>query len=280
MRDDHEEVADAVPDAVPDDVPDDGSTDGDATSTDSEAEPTGSMGASPRPRKNAAMVAVLVLIGFWATIEVSSPLLSTSSLSRMEQAFSQRPKSGLTLEAAQDSVLGWTSVSLRDEPKGKNQRVPVRFAVFRWPSLLKDHSFEVEVEEVAKGKFMVRSQPYIKVVAQYDRATPEAKEFSPALQLMALDHEPDSKASHRVERWQVERAIKEKRAKPSLLEFFDKTDEDADGAVTPSELGMGPSIEPGGNRTKKRTKKRGKKRGKKRTSGASRSVPAKNSKGR
>jgi hypothetical protein len=195
--------------------------------------------------RQVALLAVAVLV----LVELSSPLCSGYSLGALESAFDSRPKSGLTLESARGHLVGLAMVSYREEttkmPKAEENR-PVHFAVFTWPSLFRDHTFEIEIERVSiktagggSGEaILMRSQPYIRVESNYKVVKPYAKPDPPLMQLMMLDHELDSIGTHRVERWQVERAIKKKKAEPSLLVYFDKNDKNKDGVVTAGELGQ------------------------------------------
>jgi len=185
----------------------------------------------------------LLCVGTLAFLEISSPVCSGYSLGALERAFDGRPKRGLTLTAAQSHLVGMAMMSFREEPSRSAGNRSVHFAVFKWPSLFRDHSFEVEIERVAdknveEGVILVRSQPYMQVKSNYKVVQPYAEPDSPLMQLMMLDHEPDSKGTHRVGRWQVERAIKNKKAEPSLLVFFDKNDKNKDGVVTAGELGQ------------------------------------------
>ena len=202
--------------------------------------------------------AALLCVGALAFLEISSPLCSGYSLGALERAFDSRPKRGLTLTAAQSHLVGMAMMSFREETSQSANTHSVHFAVFKWPSLFRDHSFEVEIERVAdknveEGVILVRSQPYIRVKSNYKVVQPYAEPDSPLMQLMMLDHEPDSKGTHRVGRWQVERAIKNKKAEPSLLVFFDKNDKNKDGVVTAGELGQQKGIgnTGGGGKSKK-----------------------------
>jgi hypothetical protein len=148
--------------------------------------------------------------------------------------------------------VGLVTTSFRDESSQLSNKTGVRYAVFRWPSLFRDHSFEVEVEPGKDGKTIVRSQPYVRVTSNYEVVQPIAKPLSLAEQLQMLDFETDSVGTHRVERWQVERAVKNKKSDvipetvvlPTLLEFFDKADKNQDGVVTAGEMGDPGGIEP------------------------------------
>ncbi|HCK54963.1 MAG TPA: hypothetical protein DIC23_17230, partial [Planctomycetaceae bacterium] len=196
-------------------------------------------------------------LAVWAIVEISSPLCSGYSLGALESAYDASGKKGLTLKAAQGHAVGLAMMSFRVEKAERKGQRSVQFAVFRWPSVFRSYSFEVEVEKVKKagdteGVIVVRSQPYIfqeKIV--YPVVQPKAERDSPQMQLMMLDHETDSVGTHRVERWQVERAVKNKGSDviphdvlPSLLEFFDKSDKNKDGVVTAGELGMQEGIGP------------------------------------
>ncbi len=189
----------------------------------------------------------------WAGVEISSPLCSGYSLGALEKAFSSSGKKGLTLEAAQGHVVGLAMMSFREEQMTDPKRRSVHFAVFSWPSafsFFRNNSFEVEIEKVKssnakKAVILVRSQPYIfQPKIDYPVVQPLVVPDPPLMQLMMLDHEPDSKGNHRVERWQVERAIKNKKYKPSLLVYFDENDKNGDGVVTAGELGQQVGIEP------------------------------------
>ncbi len=182
-----------------------------------------------------ALLAVVVLV----LVELSSPLCSGYSLGALESAFDSRPKSGLTLESARSQLVGLAMMSFREETTTEKNR-SVHFAVFTWPSLFRDYTFEIEIERAstktagggAGEAILMQSQPYIRVESNYKVVQPYAKPDPPLMQLMILDHEPDSIGTHRVERWQVERAIKKKKADPSLLVYFDKNDKNKDGVVT------------------------------------------------
>ena len=195
---------------------------------------------------------ILLFVVSLATVEISSPLCSGYSLGAIESAFSNQPKSGLTLESARSHAVGLVTTSFRDESSQLSKKTGVRYAVFRWPSLFRDHSFEVEVEPGKDGKTIVRSQPYVRVTSNYEVVQPVAEPLSLAEQLQMLDFETDSVGTHRVERWQVERAVKNKKSDvipetvvlPSLLEFFDKADKNQDGVVTAGEMGDPGGIEP------------------------------------
>lgn len=196
---------------------------------------------------------ILLFVVSLATVEISSPLCSGYSLGAIESAFSNQPKSGLTLESARSHAVGLVMTSFRDESSQLSKKTGVRYAVFRWPSLFRDHSFEVEVEPGKDGKTaIVRSQPYVRVTSNYEVVQPYAEPLSQAEQLQMLDFETDSVGTHRVERWQVERAVKNKKSDvipetvvlPSLLEFFDKADKNQDGVVTAGEMGDPGGIEP------------------------------------
>jgi hypothetical protein len=196
---------------------------------------------------------ILLLVVGLAAVEISSPLCSGYSLGAIESAFSNQPKTGLTLESARSHAVGLVMTSFRDESSQLSKKSGVRYAVFRWPSLFRDHSFEVEVEPGKDGKTaIVRSQPYVRVTSNYEVVQPYAEPLSQAEQLQMLDFETDSVGTHRVERWQVERAVKNKKSDaipetvvlPSLLEFFDKADKDQDGVVTAGEMGDPGGIEP------------------------------------
>jgi hypothetical protein len=203
----------------------------------------------------------LLCVGAVAFMEISSPLCSGYSLGALEQAFDGRPKSGLTLTAAQGHLVGMATMSFREEPNRSKSSRSVHFAVFEWPTLfffIRRHKFEVEIERVAdknveEGVILVRSQPYVPVESNYKVVQPYAKPDPPLMQLMMLDHEPDSKGTYRVERWQVERAIKNKKAEPSLLVYFDKNDKNKDGVVTAGEMGQQKGIgnTGGGGKSKK-----------------------------
>jgi hypothetical protein len=203
----------------------------------------------------------LLCVGALAFMEISSPLCSGYSLGALEQAFDGRPKSGLTLTAAQGHLVGMATMSFREEASRSKSSRSVHFAVFEWPTLLffiRRHKFEVEIERVAdknveEGVILVRSQPYVPVESNYKVVQPYAKPDPPLMQLMMLDHEPDSIGTYRVERWQVERAIKNKKAEPSLLVYFDKNDKNKDGVVTAGELGQQKGIgnTSGGGKSKK-----------------------------
>ena len=194
----------------------------------------------------------LVLLFFvaWAAVEISSPLCSGYSLGALEREFSSSGKKGLTLEAAQGHVVGLAMMSFHEEQTAGPKKSSVHFAVFSWPSVFRNHSFEVEIEKVKspnakKAVILVRSQPYIfQPKIDYPVVQPLVVPDQPLMQLMMLDHEPDSKGTHRVERWQVERAIKNKKYKPSLLVYFDENDKNGDGVVTAGELGQQVGIEP------------------------------------
>ena len=196
---------------------------------------------------------ILLFVVSLATVEISSPLCSGYSLGAIESAFSNQPKTGLTLESARSHAVGLVMTSFRDESSQLSKKTGVRYAVFRWPSLFRDHSFEVEVEPGKDGKTtIVRSQPYVRVTSNYEVVQPYAEPLSQAEQLQMLDFETDSVGTHRVERWQVERAVKNKKSDaipetvvlPSLLEFFDKADKDQDGVVTAGEMGDPGGVEP------------------------------------
>ncbi len=196
---------------------------------------------------------ILLFVVSLATVEISSPLCSGYSLGAIESAFSNQPKTGLTLESARSHAVGLVMTSFRDEASQLSNKTGVRYAVFRWPSLFRDHSFEVEVEPGKDGKTtIVRSQPYVRVTSNYEVVQPYAEPLSQAEQLQMLDFETDSVGTHRVERWQVERAVKNKKSDaipetvvlPSLLEFFDKADKDQDGVVTAGEMGDPGGAEP------------------------------------
>ena len=196
---------------------------------------------------------ILLFVVSLATVEISSPLCSGYSLGAIESAFSNQPKTGLTLESARSHAVGLVMTSFRDESSQLSKKMGVRYAVFRWPSLFRDHSFEVEVEPGKDGKTtIVRSQPYVRVTSNYEVVQPYAESLSQAEQLQMLDFETDSVGTHRVERWQVERAVKNKKSDaipetvvlPSLLEFFDKADKDQDGVVTAGEMGDPGGVEP------------------------------------
>jgi hypothetical protein len=195
---------------------------------------------------------ILLFVVSLATVEISSPLCSGYSLGAIESAFSNQSKSGLTLESARSHAVGLVTTSFRDESSQLSNKTGVRYAVFRWPSLFRDHSFEVEVEPGKDGKTIVRSQPYVRVTSNYEVVQPIAKPLSLAEQLQMLDFETDSVGTHRVERWQVERAVKNKKSDvipetvvlPTLLEFFDKADKNQDGVVTAGEMGDPGGIEP------------------------------------
>jgi len=192
--------------------------------------------------RRVALLTVVVLV----LVELSSPLCSGYSLGALESAFESRPKSGLTLESARSHLVGLAMMSFREETAIMGQNRSVHFAVFTWPSLFRDHTFEIEIERVsiktASGgtgeAILMQSQPYIRVESNYKVVKPYAKPDPPLMQLMMLDHEHDSTGTHRVERWQVERAIKNKKAEPSLLVYFDKNDKNKDGVVTAGELGQ------------------------------------------
>ncbi|MEE3366594.1 MAG: hypothetical protein VX304_13185 [Planctomycetota bacterium] len=205
---------------------------------------------------------VLFFLVVWAIVEISSPLCSGYSLGALERAYDASGKQGLTLKAAQGHAV-LAMMSFREEKAERKGERSVQFAVFRWPSLLakigliRSYSFEVEIEKVKKagdteGVIVVRSQPYIfQEKIAYPVVQPKAERDSPEMQLMMLDHETDSVGTHRVERWQVERAVKNKKSDviphdvlPSLLEFFDKSDKNKDGVVTAGELGMQQGIGP------------------------------------
>ena len=200
---------------------------------------------------------VLFFLVVWAIVEISSPLCSGYSLGALESAYDASGKQSLTLKAAQGHVVGLAMMSFRVEKSERKGERSVQFAVFRWPSVFRSYSFEVEIEKVKKagdteGVIVVRSQPYIfQEKISYPVVQPKAERDSPEMQLMMLDHETDSVGAHRVERWQVERAVKNKKSDviphdvlPSLLEFFDKSDKNKDGVVTAGELGMQEGIGP------------------------------------
>ena len=228
--------------------------------------------AGPPSRAKLLRWGVLMCVGALAFLEISSPLCSGYSLGALEQAFDGRPKSGLTLSAAQGHLVGMAMMSFREEPSRSKNNRSVHFAVFEWPTLFfffRRHKFEVEIERVADknvegGVILVRSQPYIPVESNYKVVQPYAKPDPPLMQLMMLDHEPDSKGTYRVERWQVERAIKNKKAEPSLLVFFDKHDKNKDGVVTAGEMGQQKGIgnTGGGDAAKKNKKNKKNKRNK------------------
>ena len=226
--------------------------------------------AGPPSRAKLLRWGVLMCVGALAFLEISSPLCSGYSLGALEQAFDGRPKSGLTLSAAQSHLVGMAMMSFREEPSLLKKSRSVHFAVFEWPTLFfffRRHKFEVEIERVADknvegGVILVRSQPYIPVESNYKVVQPYAKPDPPLMQLMMLDHEPDSKGTYRVERWQVERAIKNKKAEPSLLVFFDKNDKNKDGVVTAGEMGQQKGIgNTGAGAAAKKNKKSAKKKG-------------------
>ena len=199
----------------------------------------------------------LFFLVVWAIVEISSPLCSGYSLGALESAYDASGKQALTLKSAQGHVVGLAMMSFRVEKSERKGERSVQFAVFRWPSVFRSYSFEVEIEKVKKagdteGVIVVRSQPYIfQEKIAYPVVQPKAERDSPEMQLMMLDHETDSVGTHRVERWQVERAVKNKKSPviphdvlPSLLEFFDKSDKNKDGVVTAGELGMQEGIGP------------------------------------
>lgn len=219
-------------------------------------EPAAEQEVSSGPARGPRLVrwAILLVVVSLAAVEISSPLCSGYSLGAIESAFSSQPKAGLTLDDARGHAVGLVMTSFRDEPSQLSNKTGVRFAVFRWPSLFRDHSFEVEVVPSKDGKqTLVRSQPYIRVITKYKVVQPSATPLTQQEQLQMLDFESDSVGTHRVERWQVERAVKNKKSDalprsttvlPSLLEFFDKSDKNKDGVVTAGEMGDSTSTEP------------------------------------
>ena len=77
---------------------------------------------------------ILLFVVSLATVEISSPLCSGYSLGAIESAFSNQPKSGLTLESARSHAVGLVTTSFRDESSQLSKKTGVRYAVFRWPS--------------------------------------------------------------------------------------------------------------------------------------------------
>jgi len=234
----------------PGDLPDDG-TEADESpddGTEADEEAVAESGRGMRLLRSL----VLLVVATMATLEISSLLCSVYSLSALERAFTNSPSSGLTLQAAQDHVVGLAMMSFREERGGSSEARSVHFAVFRWPSLFRVHSFEIEIEKIkfadaTEAVILVRSQPYISPGTTDYQAPPREPDPDPQwLQVLQLDLEPDSKDKNRVERWQVERAIKNKKRDASLLVFFDKNDKNQDGVVTPGELGRsrGPEFFP------------------------------------
>ena len=137
-------------------------------------EPTAEQEVSSGPRgPRLVRWAILLVVVSLAAVEISSPLCSGYSLGAIESAFSNQPKAGLTLDDARGHAVGLVMQSFRDEPSQTSSKTGVRFAVFRWPSLFRDHSFEVEVVPSKDGKqTLVRSQPYIRVVTEYKVVQP------------------------------------------------------------------------------------------------------------
>ena len=116
----------------------------------------------------------------------------------------------------------------------ENSRNAAFYRRFRWWCLFGDYWLELAVADGEDP--LVLSQPYVSFKKTYRVFQPEAKPDPLPLQIMMLDHEEDSVGSNRVERFQVERAIKENRAKQELLDYFDRIDVDGDGVVTSGEV--------------------------------------------
>ena len=171
---------------------------------------------------------VVLLIG----MDVLARRSHGQSITALERVFRQKPGS-LKLSEAQRSVSGFWSMKIRSDQSGTDGSKS-RFAVFRWWCLFGDYWLEVGLGDGEDP--LVLTEPYVAFKKTYEVLQPEAKSDPLPLQIMMLDHEEDSVGSNRVERFQVERAIKENRAKQDLLDYFDRVDVDGDGVVTAGEV--------------------------------------------
>ena len=137
--------------------------------------------ADPRPdgRGTRTLARVIFYLVFLVVVgilgnEGVARFTHSQSIESLEQAFRDKPKSGLTLAEARRHVSGLVTMTTRDEHSKMAATGIVRFAVFQWFSVLKDYRLELEIAKSESGEILVKSPPYVPVTMRYETVQPNA----------------------------------------------------------------------------------------------------------